>query len=342
MKDQRLQQIPTDASPDPLKPKRAVAYIRVSTRRQAERDGRRESLSIPAQRQAIRRKASELGALVVKELVDRGRTGTTMDRPELQRMLSYLRERLDIDFVLVHKIDRLARSRSGDVEVSAVIGAAGARLVSTFENIDETPAGMLLHGIWSLAELAQHLVDRGLCSRRTPHQASRPITKSGLQLILTNPYYRGLVRYAGRENQGSHPPLAVTGTWQRVQTVLNSHCCGERTRAHLHNLKSSIVCAGCGRRLIIQLTRGKSGRLYPYFTCRARICASLHRPGERGLGVFVTIAGPLGILVTIKDRTLPHQDRYSSGVWPKPRCHLLLCKARVAETANVATMLGIF
>lgn len=66
----------------PLEPKRAIAHTRASTRGQAERDGRRESLSIPAQPHTIRHKASELGTLVVKAVVDRGRTGTAMDPPE--------------------------------------------------------------------------------------------------------------------------------------------------------------------------------------------------------------------------------------------------------------------
>jgi site-specific DNA recombinase len=49
----------------------------------------------------------------------------------------------------VHKIDRLARNRSDDVTIMAAIVASGARLVSVTENIDETPSGLLLHGIMS-------------------------------------------------------------------------------------------------------------------------------------------------------------------------------------------------
>ena len=45
----------------------AVAYLRVSTREQAERGGTEEGFSIPAQREANTRKADELGARIVRE-----------------------------------------------------------------------------------------------------------------------------------------------------------------------------------------------------------------------------------------------------------------------------------
>src|SRR2546427_7328564 len=83
---------------------RAVLYLRVSTKEQAERDGDPEGYSIPAQREACRRKAAALGALVDEQFVDRGESAKTADRPELQRMLAYVKQN-QIDYVIVHKID---------------------------------------------------------------------------------------------------------------------------------------------------------------------------------------------------------------------------------------------
>ncbi len=68
-------------------PKRAVSYLRVSTREQAERGGREEGFSIPAQRDANKKKAQAAGAMVVKEFVERGVSGTSTNRPALQEML---------------------------------------------------------------------------------------------------------------------------------------------------------------------------------------------------------------------------------------------------------------
>ena len=51
--------------------------------------------------------------------------------------------------LISHKLDRLARNRADDVEINRAFEDAGVRLVSTSENIDQTPGGMLLHGIMS-------------------------------------------------------------------------------------------------------------------------------------------------------------------------------------------------
>ena len=131
-----------------LTPKVAVSYLRVSTRDQAYRGGEAEGFSIPAQRDANKRKAGSLGAIVVKEFVDRGASAKTTNRPELQGMLDYVSEN-NVDYVIVHKVDRLARNRADDVEINQALDKAGVRLVSTTESIDQTPSGMLLHGIMS-------------------------------------------------------------------------------------------------------------------------------------------------------------------------------------------------
>ena len=85
----------------------------------------------------------------IKEFVDRGESARSANRPELQKMLAYLRQTPDVDYVIVHKLDRLARNRADDVEINRVFEEAGVRLISTSENIDQTPGGILLHGIMS-------------------------------------------------------------------------------------------------------------------------------------------------------------------------------------------------
>ena len=134
-------------------PKRAVSYLRVSTRDQAQRGGREEGFSIPAQRAANKRKAKAVGAVIVKEFVERGASGTSTRRPALQAMLRYLEETSSegetVDYIIVHKLDRLARNRADDVALNQRFDELGIRLISTSENIDQSPGGMLLHGIMS-------------------------------------------------------------------------------------------------------------------------------------------------------------------------------------------------
>jgi site-specific DNA recombinase len=130
-------------------PRRAVIYLRVSSAQQANVDYDPEGFSIPAQREACARKAASLEAEVVAEYIDRGESAKTADRPDLKQMLNRLAIEKDIDLVIVHKVDRLARNRADDVTIAMQIRSAGAQLVSATENIDETPSGLLLHGIMS-------------------------------------------------------------------------------------------------------------------------------------------------------------------------------------------------
>ena len=127
----------------------ALVYVRVSTAGQAKTDRDGEGFSIAAQREACLRKAETLNADILEVYVDAGESARKADRPELQRMLARLKEERDADYVIVHKVDRLARNRGDDVTITLAIRQAGAQLVSVTENIDETPSGMLVHGIMS-------------------------------------------------------------------------------------------------------------------------------------------------------------------------------------------------
>ena len=135
---------------DSITPKFAVSYIRVSTPDQAKRSGTVEGFSIPAQREANKQKALSIGAIIGKEFIDRGTSAKTADRPELIKMLKYIEEnKARIDYVIVHKVDRLARNRDDDSDITRVLKKANIQLVSVSESIDYTPSGMLVHGIMS-------------------------------------------------------------------------------------------------------------------------------------------------------------------------------------------------
>ena len=54
-----------------------------------------------------------------------------------------------VTFCIVHELDRLARNRADDVKIHEALISAGVTLVSATESIDQTPSGMLLHGIMS-------------------------------------------------------------------------------------------------------------------------------------------------------------------------------------------------
>lgn len=137
---------------------RCLLYARVSTERQAERD-----LSIPAQLQIMQEFAKKQGWLVSGHYVDEGESARTTDRPELKRLLHYCQKRRDVNIVLVHKIDRLARNVVDYATIKAVLKRRGIRLVSVVENFDDGPVGQLMENIiasiseWYSANLGEEI-----------------------------------------------------------------------------------------------------------------------------------------------------------------------------------------
>src|SRR5919202_2518451 len=126
---------------------RCVIYLRVSTREQAERDLTEEGFSIPAQREACLRHIADKRWSVVDEYSDRGESARTADRPQLQAMLARIAEERDVDAVVVHKVDRLARNLEDHVAIRALLRRRGVVLVSVTENIEETASGRLVEDI---------------------------------------------------------------------------------------------------------------------------------------------------------------------------------------------------
>jgi site-specific DNA recombinase len=129
---------------------RCVIYLRVSTKEQAERDLTAEGFSIPAQREACVRHVRDQGWTLVDEYSDRGESARSAERPQLQAMLARILEDGDVDAVVVHKIDRLARNMEDHIAIRAALRQRGVTLISITENLEETASGRLVEGIHAL------------------------------------------------------------------------------------------------------------------------------------------------------------------------------------------------
>ena len=129
---------------------RAVAYVRVSTEKQAV-----EGVSLAAQRRKVELYAELHGLDLVAVVEDAGASAKTLDRPGLSRALGMLDEGV-ADALVVVKLDRLTRSV---VDLGRLIetrfGAAdGPALLSVAESIDtRSAAGRLVLNI--LASVSQ-------------------------------------------------------------------------------------------------------------------------------------------------------------------------------------------
>ena len=127
---------------------KAVIYLRVSTKEQAE-----EGYSIPAQAEACRRFIADKGWELADEYVDRGESARTADRPQLQAMLARLNDDPSIDYLVVHKLDRLARNLEDHAAIRAALRKAHVQLHSVTETLEDSASGKLVEGI--LASIAE-------------------------------------------------------------------------------------------------------------------------------------------------------------------------------------------
>lgn len=207
---------------------RSIIYLRVSTSRQATKNGELEGYSIPAQRDACTRKVHELGGEVVAEFVDAGESARSANRPQLKEMLRYIATN-PVDYVVVHKVDRLARNRMDDAMIMMEIAKAGATLVSVSENIDDTPSGVLQHGI--MATFAEfYSANLALEAKKGIAEKAR---RGGTHGVAPIGYLNTVARIEGREIKGValDPERAEHITW-----AFRTYAAGETSISQLRNM----------------------------------------------------------------------------------------------------------
>ena len=110
----------------------AGLYMRLS--QEDERTG--ESLSIENQRQMLRRYAQENGFEIYDEYIDDGISGTTFQRPEVQRLLDDAKTGV-INTIIVKDLSRFGRNY---IEVGQYIDYVfptfGIRFIAIQDNVD--------------------------------------------------------------------------------------------------------------------------------------------------------------------------------------------------------------
>lgn len=139
--------------------KRAVIYARYSSDRQTEQ-------SIEGQIRVCYEFAEREGIAITGEYIDRAVSGTTDHRPQFQKMISECKH-LDIDYVIVYKLDRFARNRYDSAIYKAKLKQQGIKLLSAMEKITDSPEGIIMEGLleaineYYSAELSQK-IKRGM------------------------------------------------------------------------------------------------------------------------------------------------------------------------------------
>lgn len=110
--------------------KTGIAYYRYSSEMQTE-------YSIEGQREAVQRYAKNEGITIVKEFIDREKSGKTDHRPEFLEMIHSLKKGiLEVDYVLWHKFDRFARNRTDAAIYRREIRRLGIKPIAVDQPLD--------------------------------------------------------------------------------------------------------------------------------------------------------------------------------------------------------------
>lgn len=138
---------------------RVVAYFRVSTTKQAEKQ-----LSIPDQRRQVEERCKAQGWDLVREFVEPGASATDDKRPAFQEMIRYATStERPVDVVLVHSFSRFFRDSFKFEFYRRKLQKAGVSVVSLTQAVPDDPQGDLIRSVltsfdsYSSAENAKHV-----------------------------------------------------------------------------------------------------------------------------------------------------------------------------------------
>lgn len=175
----------------------AVLYLRVSSEGQVNTDYNPEGISLPAQRTAGRERAADLGAAVVEEFIDPGKSAKSIEhRQAFAEMIAYLRANPNVRYVIVYALSRFARNRYDDAMMMVTLEKLGVRLVSATErNLDDTPAGKAMHGMIAVFNEYQVLVQ----GEDIRYKMGQKVKQGGTITVAKFGYDNIRVKHDGRE-----------------------------------------------------------------------------------------------------------------------------------------------
>ncbi|MGO8827490.1 MAG: recombinase family protein [Acidimicrobiales bacterium] len=138
----------------------AVIYTRVSTGEQVQ------NYSLATQEKACREWCARNDLNVDRVFREEGESAKTADRPKLQELLEYCAESArarGIEWVVVYKVDRLARQTWDHMAITMALRLNGVQLRAVLESFDDSPIGRFTEHVMSgMAQL-----DNDLRAQRT-------------------------------------------------------------------------------------------------------------------------------------------------------------------------------
>src|SRR3989304_7804066 len=90
----------------------------------------------------------------------------------------------------------------------------------------------------------------------------KPLNLSTIQNFLMNPFYYGVIRYAGEYYEGTHKAMITKSTFDKIQEVLKQRGKPRKKRVHNFPFLGLMKCAECGASITAQIQKG-----HHYYNC---------------------------------------------------------------------------
>ena len=118
-------------------------------------------------------------------------------------------------------------------------------------------------GQHSLRSLQTETNQRGL-----RNHSDRPVSLHGIETILNNPFYTGLIeiKRTGEIYKGIHKPIISACLFRRIQ-IIKSGRSGQKVTKHNHLFRGLFRCGLCNRPMSPELQKGRV-----YYRCQAQVC----------------------------------------------------------------------
>ena len=120
-------------------------------------------------------------------------------------------------------------------------------------------------GTYSIRSLQVEMAARGLVNA-----GGKPLTKTGIETVLGNPFYCGLMRVGrtGEVFEGCHEPLISATLFDHVQSIKHGKY-QKQVRRHHYTYRRLFRCGLCASAMIPERQKG-----HVYYRCQTRTCAT--------------------------------------------------------------------
>ena len=102
------------------------------------------------------------------------------------------------------------------------------------------------------------------------NEQSKPVAKSGIEKILRNPFYAGImfVKSSGKSYPGIHEPLISVELYRKVADIREGRD-NKKTTKHNHRYRGLFRCSNCDGAMIPEIQKG-----HVYYRCHDKACAT--------------------------------------------------------------------